>query len=286
MRSPIPGRLTAASLLLGILGPGPTHAQVVRDFQASRPLAGESRLAARVELHEGVYRLGAAAPGRLYEFDLAFDPERWDPLSGLGVAGLELGVRGEPARGVRLQPQARLVQNGSIGLSSEVEWALDLLLAGVEADLDFGAVPLTALTVDAGASRTALHFPALNPALCRQATFRVGAGELTLDRFGNSGCRSVTLTGRFGRVILDLAGALPGDVTADLGLTAGSLVLRLPRGVGVRVRSSEVLALFDNEGLIRQGEYWMTQGYREARRKLDLRLTSSFAKVTVEWEAP
>lgn len=278
----------AVFLLAAAGAPLTAGAQVIRDFRSSRPLAGESRLALQLELHDGAFTLARGTRDRLYHLALAFDPERFQPLSRLdaGAGRLELGLQGEHGGGLRLRPSARLVQDGTVRLSPEVEWSLDLVLGGAEADFDLEQISFTRLALDAGASRTSLHFPHTNAALCREATFRVGAGELTLEHFGNSGCRDVTLRGEFGRFTLDFSGAMPGDMRADLEVRAGTLVLRLPRGTGVRLQTSGFASLLRVQGLIKHDGVWLTQDYEAARRKLDLHLTSTFARVLIEWTTP
>ena len=111
----------------------------------------------------------------------------------------------------------------------------------------------------------------------------VGAGELEVDRFANSGCSRLRLNGGVGLVSLDLGGQAEGNLAAEVTMTMGRLTLRLPKGAGVRLTLDRFFASFSPAGFSRQGEQFVTPDYSTARRKIDLRVASSVGAVKVEW---
>jgi hypothetical protein len=262
----------------------PLEAQTLRDFAATRPLAGEARLELRLALYEGVWRVTRGDSAALYAVELIHDASRFKPVTHLDPQeSLRLGLRGESRTGFRLAPPSRLVQEGSIRVSPEVEWNLQLELGSSEAELDLAGISFGELSLDAAASRTTVRFPEPNPVLCRRALVTVAAGELLLDRLGNSGCRELEVAGRLGRLVLDFTGAIPGDIRGTLDLKAGTLVLRFPEGLGVRIATDRILSRLHPAGLIREGDAFVSEGYSEASRKVDLRLSSLLGSVSVEW---
>lgn len=265
----------------------PLEAQALRDFAASRPLAGEARLELSLALYEGRWRVSRTDSDALYAVELTHDAARFKPVTHLDPQeSLHLGLRGESRAGFRLAPPSRLVQEGLVGVSPEVEWNLGLRLGSSEADVDLGGLSFSGLDLQAQASRTTVRFPTANPALCRRARVIVAAGELYLDGLGNSGCREFEVDGRLGRLILDFTGAMPGDIRASVDLKAGTLVLRFPQGLGVRIATERVLSRFRPAGLVREGDTFVSKGYAGAGRKVDLRLSSWLGSVSVEWVTP
>ena len=260
------------------------QAQSLRDFAATRPLAGEARLELRLALYEGVWRVTRGDSAALYAVELTHDASRFKPVTHLDPQeSLHLGLHGESRAGFRLAPPSRLVQEGSIRVSPEVDWNLQLELGSSEAELDLAGISFGELSLDAAASRTTVRFPEANPVLCRRALVTVAAGELFLDRLGNSGCRELEVAGRLGRLVLDFTGDMPGDIRGTVDLKAGTLVLRFPEGLGVRIATDRMLSWFERAGLIRDGDTFVSEGYAEARRKVDLRLSSLLGSISVEW---
>jgi hypothetical protein len=63
----------------------------------------------------------------------------------------------------------------------------------------------------------------------------------------------------------------------------GSLTLRVPRGLGVRVDREGFLAGFDGEGLIKRGSVYYSENYESARHHLNVDLEAALGSVRVVW---
>jgi hypothetical protein len=70
-------------------------------------------------------------------------------------------------------------------------------------------------------------------------------------------------------------------VSVDLGL--GSLVLRFPRGLGVRLDKDTFLTSLDSEGLVRYGDSYYSLDYDEAEYQITVDVDAAFGSIRVAW---
>jgi len=66
----------------------------------------------------------------------------------------------------------------------------------------------------------------------------------------------------------------------------GSLTLRVPEGLGVRVIKDSFLTSFDSEGLIKRGGSYYSQNWDTAAHKLTINVDAAFGSIDVEWVEP
>jgi hypothetical protein len=264
---------------------GALRAQTMRPFTTFRQLHGETRLDARLEFVAGRLRVGPGRSTELYRMNLAYDADRFVPLSRYDAASgtALLGVEPVGGPGLRVVSRHQLQQDAEVQLSPQSDLALAVSLGAVEADLDLGGLRLTELRLEAGASRSVVRFSRPNPIRCRTADISAGAAEVSILDLGNSRCDRLRVEGGIGRMTLDFGGVWTGSQRAELSLAVTELRLRLPRKVGVRITMDRFLASFDPGGLIRRGNEWVTPGYDQAERHLDLALKTTVGGVRIDW---
>ena len=149
--------------------------------------------------------------------------------------------------------------------------------------MELGGLRLGDLRVEAGASRTALHFSQPNPIRCRTADISAGAAEISVLQLGNSHCDRLRVEGGIGRMTLDFGGVWTNSQHAELSLAVTELRLHLPRKVGVRITMDRFLASFEPAGLVRQGDEWISPDYDKSERHLDITLRTTVGAVKVNW---
>jgi hypothetical protein len=264
---------------------GALRAQTMRPFTTFRQLHGETRLDARLEFVAGRLRVGPGRGTELYRMNLAYDADRFVPLSRYDAASgtALLGVEPVGGPGLRVVSRHQLQQDAEVELSPQTDLALAVSLGAVEADLDLGGLRLTELRLEAGASRSVVRFSRPNPIRCRTADISAGAAEVSILKLGNSRCDRLRVEGGIGRMTLDFGGTWTGSQRAELSLAVTELRLQLPRKVGVRITMDRFLASFDPGGLIRRGNEWVTPGYDQAERHLDLALKTTVGGVRIDW---
>jgi len=275
------GLATAAFLLAAAAA---LPAQTLTSYGVSRQFHGEVHLLASIEFSGGTLHVSAGDPGSLYAMRLAYDGERFEPVShwdaARGAVTLGLASRQNGTMGVNTET-AR--QDGTITFSPQADLALSLSLGAAQSVVDFGGLRLASVTLETGASQTEVRFSRPNAVRCTLASFRAGAAELTVRGLGNSRCDRVTFEGGVGSVLLDYGGAWAGDAALDARLAVGGLTLRIPRSVGVTITTEQFLATFQPQGFTRQGNKYVSTGNTTAKRHLDVTLTTSLGGVTVEW---
>lgn len=278
-------RAAAAAGMALVCAAGTLSAQTMRPFATFRQLHGESRLDARLDFAAGRLRVAAGRPGELYRMALAFDADRFVPLSSYDSPrnAVALGVEPVGGPGLRVVSRHQLQQDAVVELSPRTDLALDVSLGAVEADLDLGGLRLADLRLEAGASKSVVRFSRPNPIRCRAADISAGAAEVSILKLGNSHCNQVRVEGGVGRMTLDFGGAWSGSERVELSLAVTELRLRLPRQVGVRITMDRFLASFDPNGLVRRGDEWVTPGYDQAARHLDLALKTTMGGVRIDW---
>jgi hypothetical protein len=264
---------------------GTLSAQAMRPFTTFRQLHGESRLQARLDFAAGQLRVVPGRSGELYRMSLSYDADRFIPLSHYDASAraVTLGVDGTGGPGLRVVSRSHLQQDAVVELSSRADLSLAVSLGAVEAELELGGLRLADLRVEAGASRTVVHFSQPNPIRCRTADISAGAAEVSLLKLGNSRCDRLRVEGGIGRMTLDFGGDWSSSQRAELSLAVTELRLRLPRRVGVRITMDRFLASFEPAGLLRRGDAWLSPGYDQAERHLDIALRTTVGAVRVNW---
>ena len=273
------------SLLALALGASGAAAQSMRPFSTYRQWHGETRLDARLEYAAGALRLAAGRPNELYRMDVLYDGERYVPVSTFDAArgGVGLGLRAAGEGGLRVVSRGQLRQTASVTFSPRSDLALSVTLGAVDGDLELGGLRLTDLRLEAGASRATVRFSQPNAARCRAATLTAGAAELSVVGLGNSRCDRITFEGGVGRVTLDFGGTWTSSSQVAVKMALGEVVLRLPRAVGVRMTLDKFLASFEPQGMVRRGTSYLSPGYDQATRHLDIDVTTAIGGVTVGW---
>jgi hypothetical protein len=273
------------SLLALAVGASGAAAQSMRPFSTYRQWHGETRLDARLDYAAGALRLAAGRPNELYRMDVLYDGERYLPVSAYDAAhgGVGLGLRASGKGGLRVVSGNQLRQTASVTFSPRSDLALTVTLGAVDGDLELGGLRLTDLRLEAGASRATVRFSQPNAARCRAATLTAGAAELSVLGLGNSRCDRITFEGGMGRVTLDFGGAWTSSSHVAVKMALGEVALRLPRAVGVRITLDKFLASFEPQGLVRRGTSYLSPGYDQATRHLDIDVTTAIGGVTVDW---
>jgi hypothetical protein len=277
-------RLVLPALALTV-GASSAAAQGMRPFSTYRQWHGETRIDARLDYAAGALRLAAGRPSELYRMDVLYDGERYVPVSEFDAArgGVALGLHASGDGGLRVVSKGQLRQTASVTFSPRADLSLDVTLGAVDGDLELGGLRLTDLDLKAGASRATVRFSQPNATRCRAATLSAGAAELSVLGLGNSRCDRIAFEGGVGRVTLDFSGSWTSSATVDVKIALGEVALRLPRQVGVRITMDKFLATFEPQGLVRRGKSYLSPGYDQAARHLDIDVTTAMGGVTVDW---
>jgi len=113
-------------------------------------------------------------------------------------------------------------------------------------------------------------------------SLELGVGSSDVDLRGIDLTRLSAMTG-VGDTTIDLSGERAADLTARIESGVGSLTLRLPRSVGVRITSqAEGIGDFTVEGERVTGGIWENQSYAGTGPKIDIVLHRGIGDVKIE----
>ena len=298
------GRSLGVPLLAGILSLGSgvgvsASAQEWKEFRSARQTGELQRL--DVEVHYGAGRLVIARTTLLYDVRLRYDGERFAPVrrwvehEGSGELRVTLrstgGGEDDPSRvdlenlELDLEDLGRLRDSTGrldLSLSEEVPTDLRVEVGVAQSELKLGGIPLTNFEMQTGASETRLDFDRPNPVTMREFSIKVGAASLRATRLGNAGFERFLFKGGIGDVVLDFTGEWARSAEASIGIGLGSLRLRFPRDLGVRIDRTSFLSTFDADELTKVAGGYQTANWETAEARLDIDLDAALGAVTVE----
>ena len=268
----------------------PVGAQSMHTYQASRGLRGpQPPLRVTLDFGAGRMSLRAADEGTLYSMRVNYDSDRYSPVqrydSRTGI--LHLGLSSIGRAGIRVVSRQQLEQVGRFELAGDVPLLLEANLGASEARLELGGLHLVELSVRTGATRGNVSFDQPTIGECRSAAFTLGATELMVVGLGNSSCARMVVDGGMGRATLDFDGEWRGDTHLEVSLAVGSLTLRVPRSIGLRLTANErFLSRIHVTDMVREGATWQSAGYDAAEHHLVVDFSTNVAELSVEWIDP
>jgi hypothetical protein len=274
------GVLGLAVLGLAVLGLAPSalQAQDWRSITTLRRFSGEELLRVKLEYGAGRLTIGPGSESSLYRATLRYDANAFRPVNRYANGQLNLGIEGGSIRSGNLRA-GRL----DLSLGPQVPLDLDLKFGAAEAEVELGGLRIREASIQTGASGTRVRVSQPNREACSSATFEVGAARFEATGLGNLNCEDVRLSGGVGEVILDFSGEWRNDASAEVDMGLGSLTLRVPRGLGVSVRKSGVLASFDSQGLIKRGNVYYSENFERAEHKLMVTIDAALGAIKVQW---
>jgi hypothetical protein len=268
-----------AWVLLLAVWPGLVAGQDWRTLARGREYAGEDALNVDLEYGAGRLVIAPAARGVLYRASLRYDADVFSPSMEYGSNRLHIGIGDGEIKGKKNMKGGQL----DLRLGPQTPLDVDLKFGAAEAKLELGGLRVRSLNVSTGASATMLSFSQPNLMACERAEFEVGAAKFEVVGLGNLNARQLELSGGVGEVLLDFTGSWRGDLNAQVHMGLGSLTLRVPKGLGVRVQKEGLLAGFDSQGLVKRGNVYYSEGYERAAHKLVVKLDAAFGAIRVEW---
>lgn len=283
MRNPMPRRALSLALLgAGLALAGAAEAQTWRTVTSARQVWDKEPLDVDVRYGAGELTLRPAEEPMLYQMEMRFDGESYAPLTEYDSEKrrLRLGVEGKQGkRNLRLREGS----HANIALTRSVPLDLDLEFGAGEADIDLGGIALRRLDLSTGASETRIRFGEPNPVRADQIRIQAGAAELEVIGLGNTRAERISFEGGVGSTLLDFSGDWDRSATASVEMGIGSVTLRLPRGLGVRVNKDSFLTSFDSQGLVKRGKSYFSTDWDTAEHQLTIDVDAAFGSIEVEW---
>lgn len=257
-------------------------AQSWRNVTMSRQISGEDHVKVRVSYGAGRFRVQPTSEaGLLYSMQLRYDEDVFEPHADYDGNRLQLGVE-SIGRSIRLGKD-RSAGEMDLTLTRNVPMDLDLEFGAVRADIDLGGLSLSDLQLSTGASESTVDVSEPNPTEMVNATFEVGAADFTARHLGNLNARHIDVDAGVGSVTLWFTGEWRRDASVSIDMGLGSLELRFPEGLGVRLTKDSFLTSLDSQGLVKRGDSYYSLDWEQAERKITVDLDAAFGSVKVAW---
>ncbi len=274
-------RLLAGLFGLALLVPAGGAGQDLRTITSMRQRADEDLLRVEVQYGAGRLEVGAGSGATLYRANLRYDAEVFQPMMSYQPGLLRLGLDDLKVRG-------RDLKSGHLRLelTRDVPLELKLEFGATRSEIDLGGLRIRQARIATGASETDLTVSSPNSETCRLLEMEVGAAQFRAHQLGNLNAERVTLSGGVGEVLLDFTGEWRSNLTADIKMGLGSLTLRVPRGLGIRVRKSGLLVGFDSQGLVKRGDVYYSEDWEDADHQLTVNVDAALGSVRVAWVEP
>lgn len=253
------------SALALVAAPG-LRAQDWRTLDVSRQLHDTAAMTVRVEYGAGHLVVRPASPALLYQMEMRYDADRTDPLYEYraDTHTLRVGIEHHNYHFAGDEKGGDL----RLGLARNVPVDLSMELGAVEADLDLSGLSLERMHLEIGASETSVRFDTLNRSRMKSLDMNVGAASVHVEHLGNANTPDVQVKVGVGSADLDFSGDWSGDMELSTQVALGSVTLRVPRDVGVRIDVQRFLSNFDAEGMVRRGDAYYSENWSTASRRL------------------
>lgn len=274
--------MTAALVAVALAFAGGAEAQNQKRVSMSRQLDGDRPINVEVQYAMGRLKIRpTATDGTLYRMDLEYDEDLFRPIAEYAPGQLLIGTESLKHR-FRF---SRDMEAGELNLelSTEVPMDLNLEFGAVRADIDLGGLRITRLRVETGASETRLRVSRPNPERARVVSFEVGVASFTARELGNLNADRIELEAGVGDITLDFTGEWTEDARVSIEMGLGSLELRIPRGLGVKLTKDAFLVSLDSQGLVKRGDAYYSLDYDDADVRLTIDIEAAFGSIDVVW---
>jgi hypothetical protein len=257
-------------------------AQSWSSVQFQRQATSAAPLRVEVGYGAGTFRLAAADPGHLYRARLRYDEEAFTPVHRFSGDLLRIGVEGKDSSTRRVSLRGGMEEAElDLRLSREAPTDLSLEFGAVSAEIDLGGIRLQGLKVSTGASETLIRVSEPNPEPLATAGFEVGAAAFVARELGNLGAERIEVEAGVGDVRLEFQGLTRSETTLDASMGIGSLEIRVPANVGIRLTRSSFLSSLRAPDLQRQGDVWVSPNWERASVRMRISLQTALGSVTV-----
>lgn len=285
MHHATPVRRALALLALALaLAAGAAEAQSWRTITSARQAHGEKALDVEMEYAAGSLTVSPARSPLLYQLRMRYDENQFSPVTEYAREGgrLRVGLEGRDRKGPRVK-KIDEESRATLQLSPDVPVALALRFGAGEADVKLGGMAIRRLRVSTGASETRVSFASPNRIAAESVRLEAGAASFRATGLGNARAEHFEFSGGVGETTLDFDGAWARNASANVRMGVGSVKLRFPRGLGVKVVRQSFLTSFDGDGLVKRGGAYYSRNWENAPHRLTVTIEAALGSIDVDW---
>lgn len=124
-------------------------------------------------------------------------------------------------------------------LSRKFPMELEFEVGACDADMDFGGLSISELSLEIGAASGTIEFTRPNPERMREFRVEAGASSVNMYDLGNANFEIMTFEGGAGSFDLDFRGEYHGESEVDIEIGLGSADIIIPRDLPVRIYADD-----------------------------------------------
>jgi len=150
---------------------------------------------------------------------------------------------------------------------------------------EFGGLALEELEFATGLSDVELSFSTPCVGTARKVELVTGLGSMEVRGLSNVRMGSLSFAGGLGSALLEFGGQLRQNLDVKLDVGMGSLDLRVPESIGVKIRHNDnFLSSHEFDRLERtSADTWFSKNWREGPGNLSFQLSVGMGSVDLEW---
>ncbi|UCH09856.1 MAG: hypothetical protein JSU61_11675 [Fidelibacterota bacterium] len=154
-----------------------------------------------------------------------------------------------------------------------------------QANLDLGDLRVSDLSLDNGLGETTLDFSTPNGIELRRISVDNGLGELVARNLSNAKTERLKFDCGLGSAELDFGGEELQDMSVDVNVGLGSVVLRIPEDYNVEMEAEEnFLSSIDTRGLIKTGRgLYRSEDYDSSQPTLRITASVGLGSIDIKW---
>lgn len=250
----------------------------MQEYREEIPLGGTTAAQVEITLGMGELTLAAGEPDLLFSGLFRTNVSTWKPKVTWNDGVLKIAqpdIRGIPGAGAE--------NEWDLTLSPRIPMSLKLKVGAAKGQLDLGGLALTEFSLETGASDMLVYWDTPNAVPMDRLRLRAGAANMEMRGIGYARPRDVQVEGGVGNLILDFTGPWADSARVKVTAGLGSLTLRFPRDVGVRIEVEGGLSNITTTGDWRLSEgVYLNEAYGQAGATLEVTITAGVGGVTLE----
>jgi hypothetical protein len=253
--------------------------------EQSRPLGSESSLQADIGMDVGALEIQGDSSSSLYSLSLDYDKASYQPEISYDAAAGRLVFRLDSTHrgGIRTEPRANRLQ---LSLTESLPVKLKVNTGVGDARLSLSRLRINRLDVEGGVGGTKISSYEPSPVGCDEIRLRSGVGSLDAVGLGNLNFSRLDFEGGVGSANLDLSGAWKQDAEIRIQVGVGSVNLRVPRDIGVRLTAEKhFLSGLQLDNFHREGssDDYYSENYNKAKIRVTVEVKTGIGAFRITW---
>jgi hypothetical protein len=245
------------------------------------PLNGAESANVDIFFGAGELDISATDSDDLFVGNFVYNVEAWEPKITWDGDSLRIEQGGDEDAWGWPDGSSSPRNEWKLEFSPEVLLDIDVKAGAGEGDLDLTGLRLEQLNVDMGAGDFSVQFDEASDTKMERLTVNAGAGKIDIDGIGNVSPQEVVVQGGAGDITLDLTGEWSRSADIEVTAGVGSLALRLPADVGVRVDVEGGLSSVSASGLTKSGGEYVNDIYGDTDIELAVKITAGIGDISL-----